>query len=425
MKHIDASWLLSGFASALVIPIATAPIATAQSIPFPSSLSAEWRFAGDTNEFVDKVGGPCTLEYADGDGGATDMLDVFTTTSAAGIPDIGGVDSAVMFFGYHNPNTLGYKIRPLSGLGDPQQYTMIWDIYLDPNNTDAYQGLWNGNANNSNDADLHLDIQNLGFWHQSWGGGSGPIGAGTWNLGEWNRFVYVSDFVNDVAQMYVNGTLAFTDDAVDYPYDGTDPLLASWWMSDQNGDTTEGYIANFAYSDVLLDAATVAQLGAPEPGGIFVWPTPSMPYCFCDAASAFPSGLCGNPGGPGNGCANGSNAGGANLDATGDPGPGTLVLRGTGAVPGQPGLFFQGDNQVAGGDGIPFGDGIRCVGSNVVRLEIVAADGTGGSQTSVDVFAKGNITPGDVKNYQLWYRDPALSPCGFLFNLSNGLEITW
>ena len=405
--------------------VALAPAAAAQSVPVPSIFTTEWRFGGDTNEFVDKVGGPGTLEYADGDGGPTDQLDLFTTTQIAGIPDIGGVDSPVLQFGYHNPNTLGYHFRPLTGLGDQVEFTFVWDIYLDPANADAYQALWQGNATNSNDAELHLQIQTGGFYHAGPGGGSGPIGPGSWNLGEWNRFVYVGDYNTDVVQMYVNGALVFTDDAVDYLYDGTDLAFPNWILADQNGDTTEGYLANFAYTEVLLDAATVAALGTPEPGGIFQFPTPSVPYCFCDSASAFPAGLCGNPGSPGNGCANGSNTSGANISATGAPGPGTLVLVGSGATPGQPGLFFQGNNQVAGGAGVGFGDGVRCAGGGVVRLQVVAADATGMSQTSIDIFAAGGISPGDVKHYQLWYRDPSLSPCGALFNLSNGLQISW
>ena len=37
---------------------------------------------------------------------------------------------------------------------------------------------------------------------------------------------------------------------------------------------------------------------------------------------------------------------------------------------GGPGIFFQGDERVNGGDGDLFGDGLRCAGTNVVRLEL-------------------------------------------------------
>ena len=99
------------------------------------------------------------------------------------------------------------------------------------------------------------------------------------------------------------------------------------------------------------------------------------------------------------------------------------MLEGFGAVPAQPGLFFQGTNPINGGNGIPFGDGLRCVGMNVIRLQTVVADGAGLAATSIDVADKGGALPGDLLHYQFWYRDPALSLCGTLFNLSNGVEL--
>ncbi len=35
------------------------------------------------------------------------------------------------------------------------------------------------------------------------------------------------------------------------------------------------------------------------------------------------------------------------------------------------------------------------------------------------------LATGDIGLYQYWYRNPAGSPCGAGFNLTNGLEITW
>lgn len=149
---------------------------------------------------------------------------------------------------------------------------------------------------------------------------------------------------------------------------------------------------------------------------------PGTPYCDCTSTSP-----CGNTGAPGNGCANGSNPNGANLAGSGiaDVTADTVVLHGTGAVPFQPGLFFQGNNKVNGGNGILFGDGLRCAGMNVVRLQVVNADAAGDMDTSVSISVKGGVNAGDIKHYQLWYRDPQGTLCGSTFNLSNGYTINW
>jgi hypothetical protein len=149
---------------------------------------------------------------------------------------------------------------------------------------------------------------------------------------------------------------------------------------------------------------------------------PGTPFCFCNQNSP-----CGNPGTVGNGCGNGSDSAGANLSASGFPGVAadSISLEGSAAVPGQPGLFFQGDNAVNNGMGVFFGDGLRCAGMNVVRLQVVAADGSGDSQTSAPIALTGGVGAGDTRHYQLWYRDPAGSPCGTTFNLTNGLTLNW
>ena len=101
------------------------------------------------------------------------------------------------------------------------------------------------------------------------------------------------------------------------------------------------------------------------------------------------------------------------------------MLAASGALPGQPGLFFQGSNFINGGNGVVFGDGLRCCGSGVVRLQIVVPDSSGDAATSVDIGLTGGVAAGDNKCYQYWYRDPAGSPCGANFNLSNSYGINW
>ena len=103
----------------------------------------------------------------------------------------------------------------------------------------------------------------------------------------------------------------------------------------------------------------------------------------------------------------------------------SLTLRGSQLVPSQPGLYFQGNNAVNSGNGNTFGDGLRCAGGGVLRLQVRFADATGASQTSISISGSGGVAPGDVKRYQLWYRDPNTSFCGLGFNLSNGVQVTW
>ena len=183
------------------------------------------------------------------------------------------------------------------------------------------------------------------------------------------------------------------------------------------GTTYTLQVGNFPGAAGGTSAIDISIAGPAEPG---------TAYCFCDQGND----PCGNPGAAGNGCANGADVNGANLTGSGSAivGADTLVLSASGLSLNQPGLYFQGNNAVSGGAGIVFGDGIRCAGQNVVRLGVAVADGSGTSSTAgfpQAISVKGLVTAGDLRYYQLWYRDPAGSPCGALFNLTNGYSIQW
>lgn len=147
---------------------------------------------------------------------------------------------------------------------------------------------------------------------------------------------------------------------------------------------------------------------------------------FCAGDGAGTPCPCGNSGEPCGGCANSAHAGGCRLSASGNPSVSgdTLVLMATNAIPGELGLFFQGDDAVNGGAGEPWGDGLRCAGTNVRKLEVVHLSAFGESRPNVPISVGGNVSAGDNKSYQFWYRDPT-GPCGNGFNLSNGVAITW
>ncbi len=99
------------------------------------------------------------------------------------------------------------------------------------------------------------------------------------------------------------------------------------------------------------------------------------------------------------------------------------VLVATGGQGNQPGLFFRADNAVNGGNGIIFGDGLRCAGGGLVRLQIAMADASGVTTSTVSLSS--GLAAGDVKRFQFWCRIPGCTPCGSSFTLSNGYEITF
>ncbi|MDP6989059.1 MAG: lectin-like protein [Planctomycetota bacterium] len=147
-------------------------------------------------------------------------------------------------------------------------------------------------------------------------------------------------------------------------------------------------------------------------------------YCFGDGGGTVCP--CGNPGGADEGCANSTGAG-ARVAATGSASVGTddLGFQGAQILPFQPALLFSGDNQVNNGDGVIFGDGLRCAGGTVKRLGVQNGDSAGDAAWGPGLANQGGWQPGDTKRFQIWYRDPNGSPCGSGFNLSHGLEVAF
>ncbi len=150
-------------------------------------------------------------------------------------------------------------------------------------------------------------------------------------------------------------------------------------------------------------------------------------YCFGDGgATPCP---CANGGTVGNGCANSLSASGANLTGLGVPSiaSDTLVLAGT-RMPDSSALYFQGTGRANGGLGVVFGDGLRCAGGAVVRLGTTINVG-GASQypSGIDptISVKGLNVAGNVRTYQVWYRNAATFCAAETFNLTNGYQVTW
>lgn len=147
-------------------------------------------------------------------------------------------------------------------------------------------------------------------------------------------------------------------------------------------------------------------------------------FAFCPGDGTQGACPCGNESGlnGGAGCEN-STGGGATLGWTGTSSVTSddLSLTVTGARGGQPGLFVQGATTT----GIPFKDGFFCLGNPTERLEVAFTDPAGAVASSVSIVTEGNVSMGDERFYQFWYRDPVVSPCGTGSNFTSAIRVPW
>ncbi len=155
---------------------------------------------------------------------------------------------------------------------------------------------------------------------------------------------------------------------------------------------------------------------------------PGIPFCFGDGSgSACP---CNNPSSAGDcrGCRN-STGNGSALRAHGVArySSDTVRLEATG-LPNGFGLYFAGPSYLAAGAGIPFGDGLRCLGGQIRRLGVrPSVNGTSFAPAPGAPLLSTFIVPGSAYGYQVWHRDNAAAGActGAGFNLTNAVEILY
>jgi hypothetical protein len=147
-------------------------------------------------------------------------------------------------------------------------------------------------------------------------------------------------------------------------------------------------------------------------------------YCSGDgSAAACP---CANTGPEGEGCLHTGGVGakvapfGSTSVALDD-----MSFRGSQLKPNAPALLFTGINAAGGGNGVPFGGGLLCVGGAIKRLGVRFADAAGNANWDGPLSTIGAWGAGDRRFFQVWYRDAQNTPCGGGFNFSNALDITF
>ncbi|HIG10278.1 MAG: hypothetical protein ABGY71_03930 [bacterium] len=163
---------------------------------------------------------------------------------------------------------------------------------------------------------------------------------------------------------------------------------------------------------------TVSNLGSCGPGNS------ASPFCFGDGVGA--ACPCANHGAMGQGCANSTGAG-ASLTASGSDSVAAddLAFSAGGMLAGQPSLLFSGLTALNGGNGVVFGDGLRCTGGIVLRHSIAVPNGLGDAAWPSGLASAAGIIAGDTRHFQGWYRDPSSSPCGSGFNLTHGVSVNF
>ncbi len=213
---------------------------------------------------------------------------------------------------------------------------------------------------------------------------------------------------------------------------GRDGVLAWQYLAPwSHGTESCTSIAETSAGSVVFATRTTRWSSSEIPSGgrIISLRPQSVAFCFGDGTStACP---CGNLAalGSGAGCLHSLGQGGL-LGVSGVPSVSndSLVLRGSGMPSMSSALYFQGTTRESGGAGSAFGDGKRCASGAITRLGS-RTNSSGASQVpsigGAPLHVTGAVSAGDMRTYQVWYRNSAAfcTPAGF--NLTNGVEITW
>ena len=149
---------------------------------------------------------------------------------------------------------------------------------------------------------------------------------------------------------------------------------------------------------------------------------PSSVETFCLGDGTGAPCPCSNYGNPGEGCKSSTGAGALlSFDGSPDIQADDFRLIAVNCPANAPGVFFGGG---AGTITLPFGNGLLCVSSDVVRVGTVICDRNGVAQSPTGFAALEHLTQGDVRYYQFWFRD-VIGPCAAAYNTSNGLRVQW
>ena len=221
-------------------------------VPAHATVTGQWDF--NSSNLVATVG--TDLAYM----GDTESVTIFTTAT------IGGQTANIMRFPAAT-STQGYimthGMAPNGGGSYVNQWTLIMDIMFTSDTTNKYHALLQSNQGNSNDADLWVN--------KTWGIGFGSY-HGYLAPDLWHRIAFVvnassATSSSNSVRKFIDGKLVGVNTGIarDGTY-GLDP--AALLFTDNDGETTVGYVNSIQIHDADLSDSDIFALGGPSAAGI-------------------------------------------------------------------------------------------------------------------------------------------------------------
>lgn len=152
------------------------------------------------------------------------------------------------------------------GTGKPAAYTLIYDIFVPSPAPSNWIALFQGNTDNAGDADLFGRITGDGF-----GIGIGGNYQGTAKLDAWNRIAFTIEEADGQVTIgkYINGVKVGEQVSTDTARYAIDRETGFLIFTDDDSETSQLYVSNFAFAGSALTDAEVAALGGANREGIF------------------------------------------------------------------------------------------------------------------------------------------------------------
>jgi hypothetical protein len=240
-----------------------------QAIP-ASSATGQWDF--DYADLKSTLGKNLTYfdPTFDGPTGSTDDKTSFGTTTDFGISDIAGKEAKVVRVPGTLDRRIGYvmdhQIAPNGGGTKVNQYTLIYDIYVDNAGPGAASLLQVSSLANTDDGDLFWQGSNFGQ------GTDGYNGRGTFTPGEWHRVVAAYDeaATPPVVAKFVDGIKQddwTANQGLDNPRRALQPTAILFGDGDQD-ERRIMYVNSIQVRAGRISDAEAVLLGGPSADGI-------------------------------------------------------------------------------------------------------------------------------------------------------------